>query len=389
MDIIVSSRELKGTIHLPPSKSEVIRVLILNALIGIRPCALIDSHKQYCDDIIAAANAVEKAFFDKGTFTEPIPVGASATLIRILAPILLFKDGSARFSCDASLMRRDMKSLEKVLNCNVSYDHSDNIISFSGGRLNGEYYTVYAKKSSQFASGMLIASAIKGFKVRVITLVSAPYIELTLECLKSFGCSFKRFANGYFSPVGKLNAPECYSVRPDYSYAANFIAADLIKGGGKRIRFEDDDESTAMEEAAIVDLMSRIKVDVANCPDLFPILAVNALKRRESTFIIGTGRLRDKESDRVASVNALITALGVRMDEYVDSVMIYGCGGELYGGTVESFGDHRIVMAAAIASLMCSEPVVIKGAESISKSAPCFFDDFRLLGGSADELVRK
>lgn len=388
MDTIVSGFELSGRLTLPPFKSQVIRLLILNALVGIKPCSVLDHGVVYCDDIVSAAKAVEQAFCDAADPDEPIFVGASAALIRMLAPIMLFKAGSARFACEASLMRRDMSELIKGLGCAVTHDHSHNIITFSGGRLNGEYYTVHAERSSQFASGMLIASAVNGFRVRIVSPVSVPYIELTLECLKRFGCEFKKHSNGYLWPIGRLHACERSAFMPDSSYAANFIAAGFIRGVQKRIVFEGCNADMELEEAVISELLVKNKVDVSNCPDLFPLLAVCALNKSENTFIVGTGRLRDKESDRVASVSALVSSLGGRMEEYSDSVVIHGCGGKLRGGTVDGFGDHRIVMAASIASLMCSEPVLIKGAEAVSKSAPGFFDDFRSLGGEAYEYDR-
>ena len=83
----------------------------------------------------------------------------------------------------------------------------------------------------------------------------------------------------------------------------------------------------------------------------------------------------------------MINSIGGLMIAVGDAALIRGCGGRLRGGVVDSFGDHRIVMAAAIASLMCEGGVIVRGAECVRKSAPGFIDDFRRLGGTADEYV--
>lgn len=82
-----------------------------------------------------------------------------------------------------------------------------------------------------------------------------------------------------------------------------------------------------------------------------------------------------------------IRSLGGSAECGENNIIIHGTG-SLRGGTVDSFHDHRIVMAAAIASLICSNPVVIRGFEAVNKSAPQFFNDFQALGGTVIEYVR-
>ena len=79
----------------------------------------------------------------------------------------------------------------------------------------------------------------------------------------------------------------------------------------------------------------------------------------------------------------MIRSLGGRCEAGDDFLVINGTG-VLRGGTVDSFGDHRIVMSAAVASCICGEPVLILGAEAVSKSYPEFFRDIRELGGNGD-----
>ena len=98
-------------------------------------------------------------------------------------------------------------------------------------------------------------------------------------------------------------------------------------------------------------------------------------------MLYNAARLRDKESDRLSSVAGMLRSLGGSVREEPDRLHIVG-GGYLRGGAVDGAGDHRIVMAAAIAAALCRTPVTIHGAEAVSKSYPGFFHDYDALGGT-------
>ena len=134
--------------------------------------------------------------------------------------------------------------------------------------------------------------------------------------------------------------------------------------------------------------MRGIVFSARNAPDLVPIISVLACAAQGTTRIINAGRLRFKESDRLRTVSVNLRALGAEIEEDADSLTIRG-GGTLRGGEVDGSGDHRIVMAMAVASTICEEPVVIRGWEAVEKSYPTFFEDFRSLGGVADVLDRE
>ena len=110
-----------------------------------------------------------------------------------------------------------------------------------------------------------------------------------------------------------------------------------------------------------------------------PILAVLAAVAEGKTRIYHAQRLRLKESDRLAAVASLLKNLGGAVEITADGLLIQGTG--LGGGRVESFNDHRIAMAAAVAGTLASQPVTILGAEAVEKSYPGFFEDFQALGG--------
>jgi 3-phosphoshikimate 1-carboxyvinyltransferase len=140
---------------------------------------------------------------------------------------------------------------------------------------------------------------------------------------------------------------------------------------------------SAQGDRAVAEILEQLctsnaTVSAADIPDLVPILAVVAAAKKGATFT-NIRRLRLKESDRVASVVDMITALGGEATAGADTLTIAGTG--LCGGVVDSRNDHRIAMAAAIAATVCTEPVTILGAEAVNKSYPQFWEEYRRLGG--------
>ena len=116
-----------------------------------------------------------------------------------------------------------------------------------------------------------------------------------------------------------------------------------------------------------------------------PILGVLGTFCNGKSVITGAERLKIKESDRLAATSAAINALGGQIIPTEDGLIISHA--ELTGGIADSFGDHRIAMSAAIAATICSQPVIIKNADSVEKSYPDFFKDYNNLGGNADVIT--
>ena len=125
----------------------------------------------------------------------------------------------------------------------------------------------------------------------------------------------------------------------------------------------------------------HVKIDVADIPDLVPILATTACFRKGVTEFYNAARLRIKESDRLLSTHEMIKSLGGKAETTDDTLTVYGTG-FLEGGTVDSFNDHRIVMSAAIAATACKSAVTIQDAQAVNKSYPTFFEDIKKLGAS-------
>jgi 3-phosphoshikimate 1-carboxyvinyltransferase len=150
----------------------------------------------------------------------------------------------------------------------------------------------------------------------------------------------------------------------------------IIKAFGGNISKSNTDVTSSPGD------LSGIEIDAMNIPDLIPVIAVIASVSSGTSRIFNAERLRIKESDRLHALYKCLAELGADIEELSDSLIIRGKK-KLEGGTVSSCGDHRIVMAMAIAALCCKTPVIIKDAEAVNKSYPRFFDDFRKLGGDA------
>ena len=174
----------------------------------------------------------------------------------------------------------------------------------------------------------------------------------------------------------------------DWSQAGFWYAARFL---GNRVELRGLNEASAQGDRVVAALYERFKpageqsVDVSDCPDLLPPLAVMAARRDGTTHFVNAARLRMKESDRLTTTAALLRALGVPAETTADSLTVRGVP-SFSGGTVDGANDHRIVMAAAVAATAAAAPVTITGAEAVQKSYPSFWEEYKRLGGSFDVL---
>lgn len=145
------------------------------------------------------------------------------------------------------------------------------------------------------------------------------------------------------------------------------------------------DCSSAHAPAGTGSGLTAIHLDVTQIPDLVPVLAAVMSAAEGDSVITGAARLRIKESDRLETVRDFLSRLGAGIECQDDGLSITGSNG-LAGGEVSSHNDHRIAMAAAVASCVCRGPVIIRGADAVSKSYPDFFSDFAGLGGRVSKI---
>lgn len=399
MDLMLNPRKLSGTVTAIPSKSQAHRLLICAAFADI-PTSLIcpDTNR----DIEATADCLHSlgadiARTECGYSIEPIteiPAAAvlncceSGSTLRFMLPIVGALGVDTVFQMAGRLPQRPLSPLWEEMErmgCNLTRP-TENTIRCQG-KLRPGAYTIDGGVSSQFITGLLFAaSLLDGDSTIHITgkPESKPYITMTQKAMTLFGVSTKDFTvkggQRYCSPGTVL-------VEGDWSNAAFFLAAHAL---GNIVTVTDLFHDSPQGDRAVAEILPLLcggmpTISAADTPDLVPILSVVAGAKNGAIFT-NIQRLRLKESDRVASVIAMLEALGGTAEATESTLTVHPA--RYAGGTVDSVNDHRIAMAAAIASTVCSGPVTILGAECVQKSYPHFWEEFSRLGGNYEQYLR-
>lgn len=328
--------------------------------------------------------------------------GESGSTLRFLVPVAAALGANATFIRRGRLPERPMEPLTSLLaqsgvRCTDAPDGSLTVT----GRLTAGDYRIAADVSSQFITGLLLALTLtEGRSTLTLTgeIESAPYIEMTERALAAFGAAPLRSADGRRYTLGgqRLRSPGTLLPEGDFSGAAFPLAAGAI--GKHPVTVTGLDLRSAQGDKAILDLLKKfgadvqldaekgqvtvspaplhgIEIDARQIPDLVPILAMIGATASKRTVITGAARLRLKESDRIATTAAMIRALGGSVTEQEDGLTVEGTS--LTGGTVLGANDHRIVMSAAVASLVTDGAVTLTDAEAVAKSYPRFFELIR------------
>lgn len=383
---------LAGTVRAPASKSAAHRALICAALSDdptfIRIGALSRDIEATIGCLRALGAGIEAA--DGGLAVRPIretaadavlDCGESGSTLRFLLPVACALGARARFTGRGRLPERPIAALAAALRAHGAAIDADVLPMTVCGPISSGRWTLPGDVSSQYVTGLLFALPLLAEDSAIILTTpseSAAYVDMTLDALRQFGVVVEETPRGWRVPGGQAyRSPGEITVEGDWSAAAFWHAANAM---GSDITVEGLRDTTAQGDRAILDLLGRPQIDARGVPDLVPALAVAAAALPQRTVITGAARLRLKESDRLEAVAALLRALGGSVEITADGLVIED-GRPLRGGAVDGFGDHRIVMAAAIAATVADAPVRIAGAEAVAKSYPDFFRDFMTLGG--------
>lgn len=404
MDLKITPNLLQGEINVPPSKSISHRALIAAALAKgeSRITDVLD-----CEDTRAtedALTALGAVISHNGNVTivkgikktaekADINCRESGSTLRFMIPVAAALGTESTFRGEANLPNRPITPFLKELpNHGISFV-SEKMPYVIKGKLTGGDFPVTGDISSQFITGYMLALPLTGENCSVSLtseLQSRPYAILTADAMKSFGVEVNIGENSFEIPRNSVFKPCDYTVEADMSQAAFFLVADAIGGNVTPVNLRYD---SVQGDRAIIDIVKAFKesggqafdVNAEDIPDLVPILTVLACFAKGTSRITGCGRLRIKECDRLAAISTELNRLGAKIEAGEDYLTIQGID-SLHGGECETYSDHRIAMSLAIASQRCTEPITIKGAESVSKSYPHFFEDFRKLGGVADVI---
>ena len=333
-----------------------------------------------------------------------LPCGESGSTLRFLLPLCGALGVEAEFRLEGRLPERPLQPLDELLRAHGMVIRREGSSLLCSGRLQGGEYRITGSVSSQYITGLLYAlPLLPSDSTLTVTdkVESAPYIAMTEDALRQSGIRWEKAGWVYSVPgVQHYALPERCRVEGDCSNAAFFLAMGAFSEKG--VTVENVPAHSLQGDRAILSLLRSfgaslaekgdsvtvrrgplhgIPIDASDIPDLVPVLSVLAAGAEGVTHICNAGRLRTKESDRLRSTAALLSALGAEVEELPDGLSI--CGGKvLKGGTVDSFHDHRIAMAAAVAASLCKESVTVRDALSTDKSFPGFWEELASLGGS-------
>ena len=415
MDLQIIPKKLSGAVTPPPSKSQAHRLLIaaalrggVSVLHGLAESQDIQATRR-CLSALGAGmedlpdGALRVHGLGHGIVMAPpyalLDCGESGSTLRFLIPVALLVQGEASFTGRGRLMERPLKPYEDLFReKGVAWKLEDNVLTVNGGRgydalaLDSGAYRLPGNVSSQFFTGLLFAlPLLNGDSILVSTtpLESRDYLEMTRQALAAAGVT-TRWAdeNTLYVPGGQVYQPFTATVEADWSQAGFWYAADFLDS---QVEIRGLDPDSAQGDKVVSELYWKLarpgdaEIDVSGCPDLLPPLAVMAAVRSGTTRFTNAARLRMKESDRLSTITAALTALGAEVHEEPDRLIIVGKP-SLPGGTVDSANDHRIAMMAAIAATGCTGPVTIRGAECVQKSYPDFWEVYRSLGGDIHVL---
>lgn len=327
--------------------------------------------------------------------------GESGSTLRFLLPMVGALGAKTVFLREGRLPERPLAPLDAVLNAHGMNIREDSVKLYCEGKLLAGDYAISGDVSSQFVTGLLLAlPLLRGESTLTVngTAVSAPYIDMTEETLRLAKTDFSKSQNRYMIPGGqRFSLPAELCVEGDWSNAAPFLCMGALSPEGVAVRGLRLD--SAQGDRAVLDILRRFgaeveeadgavtvrratlhgcTVDAEQTPDLVPPLAALAACAEGETRIVNAACLRAKESDRLQSTAAMLTALGADVAEQPDGLMIRGKT-LLAGGTADAANDHRIAMAAAVAACACERGATINGAECVEKSYPAFWEDFRCL----------
>ncbi|MBQ7883150.1 MAG: 3-phosphoshikimate 1-carboxyvinyltransferase [Phascolarctobacterium sp.] len=341
--------------------------------------------------------------------------GESGSTLRFFIPLGALLDAPFTFTGHGKLVSRPLNAYYDIFaKQGLKYETAEagNLPLTVNGRLQAGLYQLPGNVSSQYVSGLLFAlPLLDGDSVIEITseLESAAYVDMTLSCLAKYGIEIMNENDAhrrYLVKGGQKYQAMDSNVEGDWSQAAFWTVGGSL---GEAVTCSGVDFTSLQGDKAVVPIMEGMAADIsvqgtdvvtiskttkatvidgANCPDIIPVLTVLAAVSEGTTEIINAGRLRIKECDRLAAITQELNKLGADITELPEGLIVKGKPEGLRGGAeVDAWNDHRIAMSLAIAAQKCAEPFVLTGANSVQKSYPEFWQDYKLVGGKIEVLA--
>lgn len=412
------SGPLHGTVRAPPSKSVTHRAIVLAMLCSGRttirnPLLSGDTRSTLGAARLMGASCREgKSLSLTGRLRQAADVinaGNSGTTARLLSSVCALLPGYSVITGDSSLRSRPMgpvmQAVRQLGGKAFSTNNDGRLPAVFGGIMHRGRARLRADVSSQFASSLAISCPLKKDDTE-ITLTGArgslPYLRLTSEMVSMFGCSSTLEGRTLRCRGGGSYRATTVNVPGDFSSASFILSAAAVTGGSVVVKGLGEEFTQA--DSMILDVLSSFgcraakggenvsleggsltatHIDCTDAPDMFPVVCVVAACARGRSVISGPASLRYKETDRIRTTAGMLRSLGVKCKVGKNAMIVEG--GRIRGGTVDSQGDHRIVMAACVAGLVAEKGCVVSNGEAASVSYPGFTRDIRSIGGRVSE----
>ncbi|TFV52357.1 3-phosphoshikimate 1-carboxyvinyltransferase [Blastococcus sp. TF02A-35] len=396
-----------AVVTLPGSKSLTARALVLAALAD-GPSRLVRPLRARDTDLMAGALRAmgvrvepdgDDWLVTPGPLRGPVTVdaGLAGTILRFLPPVAALADGDVTVDGDPRLRERPNAGLIAALrDLGVGVDDDGRgrapFTVRGTGRVRGGAVTVDASESSQIVSGLLLAAARfdEGVDLALAGGVpSMPHVEMTVTTLREHGVDVAATDRGWRVAPGPV-APLDRVVEPDLSNAAPFLAAALVTGGQVTVR--DWPEVTTQPGAQLDRLLADMGADVERTAEgglrvagtgavrplvadlgevgeLTPVLAALCALADGPSRLTGIAHLRGHETDRLQALDEVLTAVGARVRQLPDGLEIEPGPGR--PARLDSYADHRMVMAAAVLGLAV-DGVTVADPGAVTKTLPDF-----------------
>lgn len=414
---------VKGSVIAPPSKSYTHRAIVMGSLaesctikfplISADTKATINACRAIGARIKEGKNKLEI----KGVQGKPetpenvIDAMNSGTTLRIMAAVCSLAKGASVLTGDDSLRKRPntplLAALEDLGAAAFSTKGDGTAPLVIKGRLKGGNTAIDGSISSQFITALLIACPLaeKQTQIKILgMLTSKPYIEITLELLEKASISIQTDFTKFKIPPNQSYKVKSYLIPGDFSSASYMLAAgavtnsrvevknlypskqgdvkilEILKQMGSNIHWDKKAGIARVDGAD----KAGVEIDANQFPDLVPTLAAIAACAKGTTVIYNVEHARYKETDRLHTIASELRKMGAKIDERRDGLIVKSS--KLKGTEVTGYGDHRIVMALAIAALAAEGPTIIDTAECIDVSYPSFFEDLKKLGAKVEYL---
>lgn len=416
------SKPLVQSISVPGSKSYTNRALILAALtkgtVTIKIPLFSDDTKamisclqslgiaiEIKDDEIIVSGDISRIKDQEFTLNAHL----SGTTIRFITALSCLIPGIKLITGEEGLNKRPIEPLIdslKQLGAEITYQENDGYppINISSSNLKGGITEIRGDVSSQYLSALLMIAPVIGDITIHVTgeQISKPYIDMTIASMKNFGVSVINNNYQQYKIVEQQYKAHEYVVEGDYSSAGYFFAiaaltkstitvenlhpdsvqADkelltILKDMGNQVAFSDNTVTI------IGNQIKPVTVSMQSYPDQAQTLAVLAAFANGRTEIRGIKSLRIKETERIKALESELGKMGIKTESTEDSLVIYG--GNPKPAVIETYGDHRMAMAFAIAGSKLPE-MKINNPDVVTKTFPSFWEKVEKVGIGVKEV---